>query len=414
MVSKMKVAVVGLGIEGTHALHSLLDFDHQVYASDLNEDLNIPMDNYDGGFEIELGRHNWDKINSADAVVVSPSLWKRDVLKKITSPNKIFSRVLGNHRDIFTIGVTGTNGKTTTALMIKDILTNSGFKVLVGGNAGGGFDGYTRLMLEASQDEYDYLIVEVCDMTLDFSRHNFDFDLVVVTNLGWDHINVHHSMEQYQDRIYDFIKDKTVVLNKNDDLLSSLKNKSFLKGKPNFFDTYNGKLNLIGKYNRMNAGAAFTVSKILNIPEDKICESLSSFKPVDGRITELKLGDSRIIIGKTDNVSAVTAVFQETKFDLAILGTPRREEYWRFDIFIEVANFNPPYIVLFPGLDDTTSQAKEILEKNSYKGKIRVSEDIFEIVDFISTNHGKYRTIFIGGNGQDKITQIKRILKGIS
>lgn len=414
MVSKMKVAVVGLGIEGTHALHSLLDFDHQVYASDLNEDLNIPMDNYDGGFEIELGRHNWDKINSADAVVVSPSLWKRDVLKKITSPNKIFSRVLGNHRDIFTIGVTGTNGKTTTALMIKDILTNSGFKVLVGGNAGGGFDGYTRLMLEASQDEYDYLIVEVCDMTLDFSRHNFHFDLVVVTNLGWDHINVHHSMEQYQERIYDFIKDKTVVLNKNDDLLSSLKNKSFLKGKPNFFDTYNGKLNLIGKYNRMNAGAAFTVSKILNIPEDKICESLSSFKPVDGRITELKLGDSRIIIGKTDNVSAVTAVFQETKFDLAILGTPRREEYWRFDIFIEVANFNPPYIVLFPGLDDTTSQAKEILEKNSYKGEIRVSEDIFEIVDFISTNHGKYRTIFIGGNGQDKITQIKRILKGIS
>lgn len=414
MVSKMKVAVVGLGIEGTHALHSLLDFDHQVYASDLNEDLNIPMDNYDGGFEIELGRHNWDKINSADAVVVSPSLWKRDVLKKITSPNKIFSRVLGNHRDIFTIGVTGTNGKTTTALMIKDILTNSGFKVLVGGNAGGGFDGYTRLMLEASQDEYDYLIVEVCDMTLDFSRHNFHFDLVVVTNLGWDHINVHHSMEQYQERIYDFIKDKTVVLNKNDDLLSSLENKSFLKGKPNFFDTYNGKLNLIGKYNRMNAGAAFTVSKILNIPEDKICESLSSFKPVDGRITELKLGDSQIIIGKTDNVSAVTAVFQETKFDLAILGTPRREEYWRFDIFIEVANFNPPYIVLFPGLDDTTSQAKEILEKNSYKGKIRVSEDIFEIVDFISTNHGKYRTIFIGGNGQDKIIQIKRILKGIS
>jgi len=414
MVSKMKVAVVGLGIEGTHALHSLLDFDHQVYASDLNEDLNIPMDNYDDGFEIELGRHNWDKINSADAVVVSPSLWKRDVLKKITSPNKIFSRVLGNHRDIFTIGVTGTNGKTTTALMIKDILTNSGFKVLVGGNAGGGFDGYTRLMLEASQDEYDYLIVEVCDMTLDFSRHNFHFDLVVVTNLGWDHINVHHSMEQYQERIYDFIKDKTVVLNKNDDLLSSLKNKSFLKGKPNFFDTYNGKLNLIGKYNRMNAGAAFTVSKILNIPEDKICESLSSFKPVDGRITELKLGDSRIIIGKTDNVSAVTAVFQETKFDLAILGTPRREEYWRFDIFIEVANFNPPYIVLFPGLDDTTSQAKEILEKNSYKGKIRVLEDIFEIVDFISTNLGKYRTIFIGGNGQDKITQIKRILKGIS
>jgi UDP-N-acetylmuramoylalanine-D-glutamate ligase len=78
----MKVAVVGLGIEGTHALHSLLDFGHQVYASDLNEDLNITLDNFDSSFEIELGNHDWDKINSADAVVVSPSLWKTGVLKK--------------------------------------------------------------------------------------------------------------------------------------------------------------------------------------------------------------------------------------------------------------------------------------------------------------------------------------------
>lgn len=410
----MKVAVVGLGIEGTHALHSLLDFGHQVYASDLNEDLNITLDNFDGSFEIELGNHDWDKINSADAVVVSPSLWKTGVLKKITSPNRIFSRVVDEHRDIFTIGVTGTNGKTTTVLMIKDILENSGFKVLVGGNAGGGFDGYTKLMLEASQNDYDYLIVEVCDMTLNFSRDNFDFDLIVVTNLGWDHINVHHSMEQYQKSIYDFIKDKTAVLNKNDVLLSSLGNKSFLGDKPYFFDTYNGKLNLIGKYNRQNAAAACKAAEILDIPEEKIYESLSSFKPVDGRITELYLDDSRIIIGKTDNVSAVNAVLQETKFGLAILGTPREGEYWRLDIFKEVANSNPQYIVLFPGLDDTTSQAAEILTKNGYDGKIRIIEDIFEIVDFISAHNGKYRTIFIGGNGQDKIAQIRRFLKEIS
>lgn len=407
----MKVAVVGLGMEGNHALHSLLDFGHQVYASDLNKDLNITVDNFDGRFEIELGRHDWEKINSADAVVVSPSLWKTGVLKKVTSEDKIFSKVFGKHRDIFTIGVTGTNGKTTTAFMIKEILENSGFKALIGGNAGGGFEGYTRLMLDVTKEDYDYLIVEVCDMTLDFSEDNFDFDLVVVTNLGWDHMNVHRTMEQYQKSVYNFIKDKSAVLNKNDELLSSLGDKPFRGEKPYFFDTYTGKLHLIGKYNRQNAAAACKVAEILDIPEEKIYESLASFKPVGGRITELNRDGSRIIIGKTDNVSAVVAVFGEIEFDLAILGTPREGEYWRFDIFKEVANFNPQYIILFPGLDDTTRQAKEILRKNDYNGKIKILEDVPEIVEFIYTHHGKYKSMFIGGNGQDKIMEIKSVLE---
>ena len=410
----MKVAVVGLGMEGNHALHSLLEFGHQVYASDVNEDLNIYVDNFDGRLKVELGRHDWEKINSADAVVVSPSLWKRDIIEKITSKNKIFSKVFPKHRDIFTIGVTGTNGKTTTAFMIRDILKNSGHKVLIGGNAGGGFDGYTRLMLEVTREDYDYLIVEVCDMTLDFSRDNFDFDLVVVTNLGWDHMNVHRTMKQYQKSMYDFIKDKRAVLNKNDELLSSFGDKPFNGDKPCFFDIYTGGLNLIGKYNRQNAAAACKVAEILDIPEKKIKGSLASFKPVGGRITELSMDGSRIIIGKTDNVSAVSAVFGETEFDLVILGTPREGEYWRFDIFTEVANFNPQYIILFPGLDDTTSQAKEILRKNDYKGKIKISGDISEITEFISTHHRNYKTIFIGGNGQDKITEIKGVLEEIS
>ncbi len=407
VVSKMKVAVVGLGMEGRLALHSLLEYGHQVYASDLKEDLNVSVDNLEGRFEIELGRHDWEKINDADAVVISPSLWKTEILKKITSPDKIFSKVFSKHRDIFTIGVTGTNGKTTTAFMIKEILENSGFKVLIGGNAGGGFDGYTKLMLEASENDYDYLIVEVCDMTLDFSRDNFEFDLLAVTNLGWDHINVHHTMEQYQESVLNFLKNKPAVLNKDDELLSSL------RGNPHFFDTYPGELNLIGKYNRQNAAAACKVTEILNIPKKEIYESLASFKPVYGRITELNLEDTRIIIGKTDNVSAIHAVFQDPDFDLIILGTPRQEEYWRFDIFKEVAKFNPQIIGLFPGLDNTTIQAEEILKKFGYEGEIKIFEDIPEIVGFISTHHEKYKAIFIGGNGQNKIMEIKRNLDEI-
>jgi len=404
----MKVAVVGLGMEGKLAVNSLLEYGLKVYASDLNTDLDISLDDFENRYEIDLGPHNWEKINQADAVVISPSLWKPWILDKIESDAKIFSNVFNKHREIFTIGVTGTNGKTTTALMISDILENSGYKVLVGGNAGGGFEGYTKLMLKASKDDYDYLIVEVCDMTLDFCAYNFNFDLMVVTNLGFDHINVHKTMSQYQENMREFLNDKTAVLNKNDEFLSTLKSDTL---KSYFFNNYSGELNLIGEFNRQNAAAAAKVAEILNISDAIVKESLASFKGVEGRIAILNLDGSKIVIGKTDNVSAVNALFKEIKFDLTILGTPRKQEYWRFNIFSQVANTNPEYIGLFPGLDNTTIQAREELRNKGFNGEIKIFDNVSEVVEFILSNHKIYKTIFIGGNGQDKIIEIKNSLK---
>ena len=404
----MKVAVIGLGVEGKKALHSLLNHGYHVYASDMNEELTIESDH---DFELELGNHDLDKINSADAVILSPSLWNIEAFKEFKSNNKLFSDVINNHKSIFTIGVTGTNGKTTTCFMIKEILQNYGFKILIGGNAGGGFDGYTELILESSEKNYDILIVEVCDMTLDFSAHNFDFDLLVVTNLGYDHLNVHKSMQNYQNSIQTFLKEKKAVLNINDELLSGMDDyceDTF------FFDYYPGKLNLFGKFNRQNAAAAAAVAEILNIPKENINESLKSFTPVPGRINELNIGKSKIVIGKTDNLSAITAVISEEKFDVVILGTPRRNEYWRYDILEEASKINPHLIGLFTGLDDTTAQAEELLIKNGYHGPIKILNDIKEVVEFTIDCIKKDSIIFIGGNGQDKIMKIKEILEHIN
>ncbi len=400
----MKVAVIGLGVEGKKALHSLLNHGYQVYASDLNEKLIIESDHY---FELELGNHDWDKINSADAVILSPSLWNIEVFKELKSNNKLFTDVINNHKSIFTIGVTGTNGKTTTCFMIKEILQNNGFKILIGGNAGGGFEGYTELILEASQKNYDMIIVEVCDMTLDFCAYNFDFDLLVVTNIGHDHLNVHKSMQNYQKSLQRFLKEKKAVLNINDKLLSGMDD--YIED-AFFFDYYPGDLNLFGKFNRQNAAAAAEVAKILNIPKEKINESLKSFTPVLGRIGELNIGKSKIVIGKTDNISAITAVISEEKFDVVILGTPRRNEYWRYDILKEASKINPQLIGLFPGLDDTTNKAEELLIKNGYHGPIKILNNIKEVVEFTIDCIKKDSIIFIGGNGQDKIMKIKEIL----
>jgi UDP-N-acetylmuramoylalanine--D-glutamate ligase len=403
----MKVAVIGLGIEGKKALNSLLNHGHQVYASDMNEDLNIESEN-EFEFELELGNHDFKKINSADAVVLSPSLWSINAFKKFKFNNKLLSDVFTNHKSFFTIGVTGTNGKTTTSFMIKEILEKSGFKILIGGNAGGGFDGYTELVLEASEKNYDILIVEVCDMTLDFCAYSFDFDLLVVTNIGHDHLDVHQSIGNYQKSLQKFLKDKKAVLNVNDELLSSMENYT---EETFFFDHYVGKLKLFGKFNRQNAAAAEEVAKVLDIPQKNINKSLEYFTPVPGRIDELNIGKSRIVIGKTDNISATSAILAEEKFNMVIMGTPRRNEYWRYDIIEEVSKTNPQLIGLFPGLDNTTTQAEEVLIKKGYQGPIKILNNVKEVVEFTIDWIKKDSTIFIGGNGQDKIMEIKKILE---
>ena len=204
----MKAAVIGLGVEGKKALNSLLKHDWEVYATDLNvnislDDLPISLAGVDispqkdkisfikDNLSIDLGFNDQEKIDSCDAVVLSPSIWGSKIAEHYKESNKLLCDVITKHKDMFSIGVTGTNGKTTTVTMIKEILENSGKKVLVGGNAGGGFEGYYNLILEAENGDYDVLLVEVCDMTVGFCSYCFDFDLIALTNMGNDHMNVH-------------------------------------------------------------------------------------------------------------------------------------------------------------------------------------------------------------------------------
>ena len=121
----MKIAVVGLGTEGKNAVKSLINHGYKVYASDMQKNVEL---NRNTALDVDLGYHDFDKIDSADAVVVSPSLWSSKIGEKIRSNKKALSDIIADHKSVFTIGVTGTNGKTTTCYMIKEILEKAGFK----------------------------------------------------------------------------------------------------------------------------------------------------------------------------------------------------------------------------------------------------------------------------------------------
>lgn len=429
---KMRAAVVGLGVEGKKATKSLLDNNWHVYATDLKtdidlgdlEDLKLLSDNTffisekaitlsSENLIIDLGYNDMDTIASCDAVMLSPSLWKTELAKNVVSSGNHISDFLTRHKSIKTIGITGTNGKTTTVYMLKEILENSGKKVLVGGNAGGGFNGYCDVILEAENGDYDIILIEVCDMTLKYCNYCFDFDFVGLTNIGNDHMDIHRSIENYKNKILDFSKNKTIFLDKNLKYFSEFEEEISDLSNILSYDEYLGDLKVFGKFNRLNAGLAASIATYLGVDDEVIFNTLNNFKAIEGRLKIFKLNDSEIFIGKTDNSDAVKSLLDEKYFYAAFVGTPRINEEHRFDILNTVAYSSPEVIVLFPGLDDTVDHGLYRLNSIGFDGRVEVANNLDEIIGFIA-EYSHEDAIFIGGNGQEKIIEIQERLKALS
>ncbi|WP_273475866.1 Mur ligase family protein [Methanobrevibacter woesei] len=423
----MRAAVIGLGVEGKKAFNSLINHGWDVYASDLNVNvdlsgLDIPKldmelikrgDSFSfisSNFVLDIGFTNPDEIDDCDAIAISPSMWGGSFASKIVENGKLLCDVLTKHRDLFTIGITGTNGKTTTVHMLKEILENAGKKVLVGGNGGGGFEGYYDLILEANEKEYDILLVEVCDMTLDFANYCFDFDIVGLTNMGNDHMDVHKTVANYKNSLVRFFKDKNIVIAYNQDFKAD-----FIDSASNSIPYFESQeeLQVFGEFNRCNAGLAAAIAIELKIKKSIIKESLNNFKAVAGRLDVYPLNDSLIYIGKTDNSDALASVLAENNFYAIFIGTPRPHEKHRLDILDEVVKYNPEVIVLFPGLDDNFEVAKYRLNSLNYEGRVEIATSLDEIIALVA-EFSHEEAMLIGGNGQDVIIDIQERIRLLS
>ncbi len=423
----MKAAVIGLGVEGKKAVNSFLKHGWEVYATDLNinvdlEGLDLPrlsMNMMEGeqtvsivgeNITVDLGFTNPYAIEQCDAIAMSPSMFGGKFADRLLENGELLSDVITKHKDIFTIGITGTNGKTTTVHMIKNILENAGKKVLVGGNGGGGFSGYYDLILEANESDCDVLLVEVCDMTLDFCRHTFDFDMIGLTNIGNDHMNVHKTIANYKNSLVRFFEDKLIFTAFNQDFNADFKESS--RKTIHYFE-YQDELQLFGKFNLLNAGLATAITRELKVPKDIIKDTLSSFKAVEGRLDVYKINDAHIYVGKTDNSDALASILSERDFYAVFIGTPRHNEVHRLDILDVAVKYNPEVIVLFPGLDDTLDIAIYRLNSLGYMGNIITVNTLDQIIELVA-EYSHEDAILIGGNGQQTIIDIQERIKLIS
>ncbi len=247
------------------------------------------------------------------------------------------------------IGITGTNGKTTTAYLIEKIMNDHNVKTgLIGtiqmryGGRTFPMSGTTPEALELQRSLHDMAasgtrccVMEVSSHALEQGRvKGTDFRTAIFTNLTQDHLDYHNTMDEYRaakglffsrmGNSFQSIQDKRkfAVLNADDPASAYFKNITSAEvvtygleegvdvrateisisaqGTDFHVDSFKGstdiKLKMVGKFNVYNALGAITAALLEGVPMDEIKRSLESLSGVDGRVESVEAGQPFAVI----------------------------------------------------------------------------------------------------------------------
>ncbi|MCF6212999.1 MAG: UDP-N-acetylmuramoyl-L-alanine--D-glutamate ligase [Flavobacteriaceae bacterium] len=285
--------------------------------------------------QFEEGNHTAEKLLNADIVVKSPGIPDSIPLIKSLRKNgvKIVSEIefAATYTDAFLVAITGSNGKTTTALLTYHILKKAGLNVGLAGNIGKSF------ALQVAKNKCDYYVLEISSFQLD-DIFNFKPDVAIITNISEDHLDrYNYKMQNYIDSklkitqnqtdtdylIYDaddaylkseIKKSKAQLmpftglnkLKKGADGAQLINNKIAIKIKQEEYKMEKSILALAGIHNTKNAMAAAMASTLLKVRKETIRESLEDFEGAEHRLEQvLKIqGVNYINDSKATNVNA--------------------------------------------------------------------------------------------------------------
>jgi UDP-N-acetylmuramoylalanine--D-glutamate ligase len=191
------VVVLGLGISGQAAARYYLREKSRVVGVDQNPAVGEnPQVRalVEAGMELRIGREQSAWLAEGEVLIVSPGIAPTHpmVVEAVRRGMPAFTELeLGLLRFRKpTIGVTGTNGKTTTTTLVGEMMRRAGRRVFTGGNIG-------VPVLEAEGEDYDFVVVEVSSFQLHYlNDHRFQYG--VLLNIAPDHLDWHSTMWDYQ------------------------------------------------------------------------------------------------------------------------------------------------------------------------------------------------------------------------
>lgn len=219
-IAMKNVLVLGTGISGFGAAHVLLHHGCRVVISDIHAIKNKEEEQslLEQGADFRIGPQTPDLLKGMDTVVLSPVIPRENpvaaeaLARGIPVISEIDLAQVYGKAEI--LAVTGTNGKTTTTSLLRDMLADSGIKCAAAGNIG------ASLSLAADTlGEGAVIAAEVSSFQLEFI-HAFHPRAAVVLNVTPDHMERHHTMEAYaaaKARIFENMgPDDALLLNRED------------------------------------------------------------------------------------------------------------------------------------------------------------------------------------------------------
>ena len=334
-MKKNKIVILGAGESGvgTAILGKKKGF--EVFVSDsgkIKKKYKQVLLHHEINWEEEV--HSEPLILAADIVMKSPGIPENTsiVLKLKKEGIKIVSEIefAAAYTSATIIGITGSNGKTTVASMLYQILNDAGSNVALAGNIGKSF-----AELVATKDKSQF-VLELSSFQLD-GTFNFAPHIAILTNLSPDHLDRYgNDYDKYIDSKFKIIMNQTsddyFIYDEDDAMINKwissnkikpqlipfslkkeLKKGAYLKNNEIIITTNNNtftmsitKLGQQGQHNIKNAMAASTASKLLHIRKETIRRSLENFQGVEHRLENvLKINNVRYINdSKGTNVNA--------------------------------------------------------------------------------------------------------------
>lgn len=260
-------------------------------------------------FTFSFGENNLDKLVGFDLIFRSPSCMptKKELVEEEKRGAIVTSEIemLMEMAPCKVIGVTGSDGKTTTTSLIYEIVKNAGYNTHLGGNIG--IPLFTKLK---DIEPEDVIVLELSSFQL--MNMNISPDISVITNITPNHLNIHASYEEYIEAKKNIFKNQTedgvVVLNYDNELTRNCKPEA--NGKVIYFSSKekleNGiivdqdvikecedrlrkhiintkDIHLRGMHNYENVAAAIAATKSF-IDIETIVDAIKKFKGVEHRI----------------------------------------------------------------------------------------------------------------------------------
>ena len=192
----MHIVILGAAESGVGAALLAQAKGHTVFVSDrgpIQSDYKSQLT--EAGIEFEENQHSLDKILTADEVVKSPGIPEKapviQALREKGTPIISEIELAGRYTEARCICITGTNGKTTTTLLIYHLLKEAGLNVGLAGNVG------FSLAEQVIADKFDYYVVELSSFQLD-DTHDFHPWIAILLNITPDHLDRYeYSLEKY-------------------------------------------------------------------------------------------------------------------------------------------------------------------------------------------------------------------------